>query len=102
MSKFDSVYAVLQKPVSEHSRNVFPLEHAHSYSMKAGQITPIKCIHFKPADYFDIKAMDFSITIHLQNTICKSFATNSTKQQSNSILENRQNNFNNFLFFHNL
>ena len=62
MSQYDSVYAVLQKPVSEHSRNVFPLEHAHSYSMKAGQITPIKCIHFKPADYFDIKAMDFSIT----------------------------------------
>lgn len=58
----DSVYNLLQKPVGEHGRNVFPLDNRHAYSMKAGQITPIKCFHYKPGDYFDIEAHDFSLT----------------------------------------
>lgn len=58
----DSVYSILQHPVTEHGRNVFPLDNRHIYSMKAGQITPIKALHFKPGDYFDIQAHDFSIT----------------------------------------
>lgn len=62
MSKYDSVYSVLQKPVAEHQRNVFPLENAHSYSMKAGQITPIKAFHYKPKDFLKMKVSDFSIT----------------------------------------
>lgn len=62
MSKYESVYSVLQKPVAEHSRNVFPLENAHSYSMKAGQITPIKAFHYKPKDFLKMKVSDFSIT----------------------------------------
>lgn len=62
MSKYDSVYSVLQKPVAEHQRNVFPLENSHSYSMKAGQITPIKAFHYKPKDYLKMKVSDFSIT----------------------------------------
>lgn len=62
MSRYDSVYSVLQKPVAEHQRNIFPLENAHSYSMKAGQITPIKAFHYKPKDYLKMKVSDFSIT----------------------------------------
>lgn len=58
----DSVYSLLQKPVTEHGRNIFPLDNRQIYSMKAGQITPVKALHFKPGDYFDIQAHDFSIT----------------------------------------
>ena len=58
----DSVYSALQKPVAQHGRNVFPLDNNHAFSMKAGHITPVKALHFKPKDYFDIKISDFSIT----------------------------------------
>lgn len=58
----DSIYSILQKPVTEHGRNIFPLDNRHIYSMKAGQITPIKALHFKPGDYFDIQTHDFTLT----------------------------------------
>lgn len=63
MSKSVSpVYDALMKPVADHGRNQFPLDNRHIYSMKAGQITPVKCFHYKPADFFRFKVKDFSLT----------------------------------------
>ena len=54
------------KPLADHGRNSFPLDNKHVYSMKAGQITPVKCFHYEPESYFDIQAHDFSITFPMQ------------------------------------
>lgn len=58
----DSVYSALLKPVAQHGRNTFPLDNNHAFSMRAGHIQPVKAIHFKPADYFDIGVTDFALT----------------------------------------
>ena len=63
----DNIYSVLQKPVAKHGRNQFNLNNQHVYSMKAGQIIPVKAIHFMPNDYLKMKAKDFSITFPMNS-----------------------------------
>lgn len=63
----DNIYSVLQKPVAKHGRNSFNLNNQHVYSMKAGQIIPVKAIHFMPNDYLRMKAKDFSITFPMNS-----------------------------------
>lgn len=63
----DNIYSVLQKPVAKHGRNSFNLNNQHVYSMKAGQIIPIKAVHFMPNDYLKMKAKDFSITFPMNS-----------------------------------
>ena len=63
----DNIYSVLQKPVAKHGRNSFNLNNQHVYSMKAGQIIPVKAIHFMPNDYLKMKAKDFSITFPMNS-----------------------------------
>lgn len=58
----DIASAALLKPNASRGRNQFPLDHKHVYSIKSGQITPVKALHFIPDDYFDIQAHDFSLT----------------------------------------
>ena len=58
----DAVASHLLKPKAERGRNMFPLDNRQVYSIKAGQINPVKAIHFIPGDYFDITAHDFSMT----------------------------------------
>lgn len=61
MAKNASVSALL-KPKANVSRNVFPLDQKHVFSMKAGQITPVKALHFMPNDFFKIQAHDFTLS----------------------------------------
>lgn len=65
MASNNAVKALL-KPEAQHGRNQFPLDNKQVYSIKAGQITPVKCLHFKPNDYFDIQVSDFSLTFPMQ------------------------------------
>lgn len=58
----DIASSALLKPTASRGRNQFPLDHKHVYSIKSGQITPVKALHFMPDDYFDIQAHDFSLT----------------------------------------
>ena len=63
----NAAVSALLKPTSQHGRNDFPLDNKHVYSIKAGQITPVKCLHYEPGTYFDIQASDFSLTFPMQN-----------------------------------
>lgn len=65
MASNNAVSALL-KPSAEHGRNVFPLDCKHVYSMKAGQINPVKCFHYEPGTYFDMQAHDFTMTFPMQ------------------------------------
>lgn len=47
---------------SENGRNYFDLTNAHAYGMKAGYITPLKCLHTIPDDYFNVDVQDFTQT----------------------------------------
>lgn len=58
----DSIASVLQKPKAERGRNIFPLDNRQVYSIRAGQITPVRAQHFIPGDHYEIEAHDFSIT----------------------------------------
>lgn len=62
----NAAVSALLKPTSQHGRNDFPLDNKHVYSIKAGQITPVKCLHYEPGSYFDIQASDFSLTFPMQ------------------------------------
>lgn len=54
--------AALVHPVAKRGRNVFPLDNNQTYSIKAGQITPVKTRHFIPGDYFNIDTKDTAVT----------------------------------------
>lgn len=58
----DSVASVLLKPKAERGRNVFPLDNRQVYSIRAGQITPVRAQHFIPGDHYEISAHDFSMS----------------------------------------
>lgn len=58
----DSVASVLLKPKAERGRNIFPLDNRQVYSIRAGQITPVRAQHFIPGDHFEISAHDFSMS----------------------------------------
>lgn len=58
----DSIASVLQKPKAERGRNIFPLDNRQVYSIRAGQITPVRAQHFIPGDHYEIEAHDFSMT----------------------------------------
>lgn len=60
-----SVSALL-KPRKSTERNAFPLDHRQVYSIKAGQITPVKCMKFVPNDHFSIEVGEFCITFPMQ------------------------------------
>lgn len=45
-----------------NGRNAFDLSNSHAYGMKAGYITPLKCLHTIPEDYFDVECNDFTQT----------------------------------------
>lgn len=62
----NAAVSALLKPTSQHGRNDFPLDNKHVYSIKAGQITPVKCLHYEPGTYFDIQVSDFSLTFPMQ------------------------------------
>lgn len=66
MAVTSAAVSALLKPLADHGRNSFPLDNKHVYSMKAGQITPVKCFHYEPESYFDIQAHDFSLTFPMQ------------------------------------
>lgn len=54
--------AALLKPVAKRGRNVFPLDNTQTYSIRSGQITPVKVRHFIPGDHFDIDTKDTAVT----------------------------------------
>lgn len=62
MASTPSSVSALLKPRANLGRNQFPLDHKQVFSIKAGQITPVKCMHFIPDDYFDISTSEFCIT----------------------------------------
>ena len=62
MASTPSSVSALLKPKANLGRNHFPLDHKQVFSIKAGQITPVKCMHFIPDDYFDISTSEFCIT----------------------------------------
>lgn len=47
---------------NDNGRNYFDLSNSHAYGMKAGYITPLKCLHTIPDDYFDVQVSDFTQT----------------------------------------
>lgn len=46
----------------DNGRNYFDLTNRHAYGMKSGYITPLKCLHTIPDDYFDVNVQDFTQT----------------------------------------
>lgn len=64
MAKNVAAQALL-KPTAERKRNVFPLDNQHVFSVRTGQITPVKTYSFVPGDFFKIKTSDTAITFPL-------------------------------------
>ena len=62
MAVTPSSVSALLKPKADLGRNAFPLDHKQVFSIKAGQISPVKCMHFMPGDYFDLQASEFCIS----------------------------------------
>ena len=48
-------------------RNHFDLSQKHAYSQKVAKITPLKCVHTVPKDFFDVNVNDFTQTTAMQS-----------------------------------
>lgn len=57
----NNLYANL-KAYADLKRNPFPLHHSHTYAQKLGEITPLKCIHTLPGDFYQISMNDKSLS----------------------------------------
>lgn len=66
MASTPASVSALLKPRKSTERNAFPLDHRQVYSIKAGQITPVKCMKFVPNDHFSIEVGEFCITFPMQ------------------------------------
>lgn len=57
----ENLYANL-KAYADLGRNAFPLHHKQTYGIKLGEITPVKCLHTIPGDYFKVSLADKSLS----------------------------------------